>query len=49
MNDTIYVLFIMFGYALICVAAVGVVFMADALLFGLTGRSFIGFMDKIIK
>ena len=49
MNDITYTTFIIFGYGLLCIAGVGLVFMVDALLFGFTGRSFVGLLDKFIK
>lgn len=36
------------GYFLLTIAGVGVVFMLDAFLFGLTGISFLGWIDKYV-
>ena len=37
------------GWIFLAISVVGIVFMADALLFGFTGMSFIGMLDKVIK
>ena len=42
-------IFVFWIWAMFATIAVGIVFMADALLFGFTGRSFIGMLDKVIK
>jgi hypothetical protein len=47
-QDLLTAVMMIFGWFLIAIAGTGVIFMLDAFLFGLTGRSFIGAIDKLL-